>query len=56
MIYKDFDSLFERFSILTIDAHLSDEAALRILKKVTTEELYNQLINKLREINLRGCK
>lgn len=50
MIYKDFDSLFEKFSILTIDAHLTDEAALRILKKSTSEKLYNKLLEELKRL------
>lgn len=42
-MYKDFESLFERFSIMTIDGNIPDVKALEILKSQTIKELYNQL-------------
>lgn len=39
----DWDDVWERFSILTVDANLSDREALRILKPITDRELYTKL-------------
>lgn len=44
-MYKDFESLFERFCIMTVDAHLSDKEVLNKLKDKTTKDLYSQLEN-----------
>ena len=43
MTYTDYDSLFEWFSIMTVDGKLSDEKALEKLTPLTTPLLYHQL-------------
>lgn len=47
---NDFDSLFEKFSILTVDGRMSDEKAFAFLKNKTTPELHSQLVKKVMEI------
>lgn len=51
-MYKDFDSLFEKFSILTTDGQMTDAKAFKYLQNKTTPELYNKLVNKVREITI----
>lgn len=43
ILYTDYDSLFERFSIMTVDGKLSDDKALEKLKPLTTPQLIQQL-------------
>ena len=43
----DFEDLWERFCIMTIDGNLSDKAVLDILKPLTTDRLYKQLNDEL---------
>lgn len=50
-MYKDFEELFERFSIMTVDGHLSDTEALYILKKQTSPELFDKLQQKLEKLS-----
>lgn len=45
ILYKDYDSLFEKFSILTIDGKMEDSDAIYFLANKTTSELLHQLIN-----------
>lgn len=52
VLYKDFDSLFEKFSILTVDGKMTDKKAFEFLKNKTTPELINKLENKVVEIEL----
>lgn len=47
ILYKDFDSLFERFSIMTVDGNQEDKDILEYLKNKTTDKLYFQLISKV---------
>lgn len=47
IIYKDYDSLFEKFSILTVDGNMKDQEALNFLKPITTSELYGKLITEI---------
>lgn len=54
MIYKDFDSLFERFSIMTIDGKLDDSLVLNKLKSQTTEELYKKLKEVIKNNSLKN--
>lgn len=42
-IYKDFESLFERFAIMTVDGQLPDQTVLQILKKVSEPEAFELL-------------
>lgn len=51
-IYNDFDSLFEKFSILTVDGKMSDKKAFEFLKDKTSPELINKLEDKIAEIEL----
>ena len=43
--YNDYDSLFERFSIMTVDGNVKDDEAIKILAHQTTPELINRLIS-----------
>lgn len=43
MTYTDYDSLFERFAIMTVDGRLSDAEALKRLQHQTTPELFQKL-------------
>lgn len=52
MLYLDFYDLFERFSIMTVDGHLSDNQAFNYLKDKTTSKLYKQLVDKVMEIEI----
>ena len=52
MQINDFDDLWERFSILTIDGKLTDQKALDKLKERTTPELFNQLKQKVIEMSI----
>lgn len=49
--YKDYDALFERFSIMTIDGKLDDRDAVKILKEHTTPELYVQLLKEIMRLS-----
>lgn len=49
--YKDYDSLFERFCIMTVDGKLSDSEALFVLRKNTSKELYEQLSDFVNKTN-----
>lgn len=50
MIYKDYESLFERFCILTIDGGMTDEEAFKWLENKTTVPLFNELYAKIKLI------
>ena len=52
-IFRDFESLFEKFSVITVDGHLTDSEALRQLREKTTPELFIELQKKLLEISLK---
>lgn len=52
MFLNDFDSLFEKFSILTIDGHLTDRQAFQFLKDKTTPELFKSLVDKVMELTI----
>ena len=51
-MYLDYEDLFERFSILTIDGCMSDEKAFDFLKNKTTSVLYKELVGKVRELTI----
>lgn len=56
-MYCDWDSLFERFCIMTVDGKLSDEDAILRLKNETTKPLINKLIEFSKNYNnLNGVK
>lgn len=48
-LYKDYDSLFEKFSILTVDGKLSDAKAIEYLRNKTTPDLIKKLEDFLEE-------
>lgn len=51
MMYKDFESLFERFCIMTVDGNMTDEEVFNILKTKTTKDLFQKLQVKVFELN-----
>ena len=54
MIYTDYESLFERFCILTIDGGMTDEQAFDYLRNKTTVPLFNQLYAKIKQIEINN--
>lgn len=56
-VYNDWDSLFERFCIMTVDGGLSDFTAINYLSDKTTKELIAKLIDFSRkQERLLKCK
>ena len=48
----DFDCLWERFSIMTVDGKLTDQRAIELLKTRTTQQLIEKLKQKVIEITI----
>lgn len=44
-VYNDWDSLFERFCIMTVDGGLSDFSAINYLMNKTSKPLITKLID-----------
>ena len=55
-VYNDWDSLFERFCIMTVDGGLSDFTAINILSDKAPKDLINKLMDFSRKQERLKCK
>ena len=56
-VYNDWESLFERFCIMTVDGGLSDFTAINILSDKAPKDLINKLMDFSRkQERLLKCK
>lgn len=56
-VYNDWESLFERFCIMTVDGGLSDFTAINILSDKAPKDLINKLMDFSRkQERLSKCK
>jgi len=55
-VYNDWESLFERFCIMTVDGGLSDFTAINILSDKAPKDLINKLMDFSRKQERLKCK
>lgn len=55
-MYNDWESLFERFCIMTVDGGLSDFTAINILSDKAPKDLINKLMDFSRKQERLKCK